>query len=68
MSGHQYRVKANDLLMQARIEANLDIKNTLLQITQGYGHLAQLAEKNQAAPIVVPPPEQIPRPEDSSEA
>jgi len=63
----EYRDRANEALMQARVEANPTIKTTLLEIAQGYGHLAELAEKNAAAPIVLPP-EQIPLPEDSSEA
>jgi hypothetical protein len=72
----EYRNKANELLMQARVEANPDVKATLLQLSQGYAHLAELTEKKAAnAPIVVEPPadappapEQIPEPKDSSEA
>jgi hypothetical protein len=67
ISATEYRMRANGLMMQARIETNPDIKNTLLQLSQGYAHLAELQEKNQAQPIVLPR-EQIPGPEDSTEA
>ena len=67
MSRHEYRVKASELLTQARVEPNPDVRNTLLKIAEGYGHLAELAEKNLAKPIIVPP-EQIPRTGNSSEA
>ncbi len=56
---NDYRTKANELLMQSRVEANPDVKATLLQLAQGYGHLAELTEKKAAnAPIVVPSPMQ----------
>ena len=56
------------LSLQASIEANPDAKATLLQLAQGYAHLAELHEKGFTKPIVVPPPGKTPRPEDSSEA
>jgi len=64
----EYRALANELLMQARVEPNPDVKNTLYQIAQGYGHLAELVDKRPSEPIVIPPVEQIAGPEDSSEA
>lgn len=64
----EYRAKASELLVQASVEANPEVKATLLQLAQGYAHLAELQDKGFAQPIFVPPPEQIPRREDSSEA
>lgn len=64
----EYRAKASELLVQASLEANPEAKATLVQLAQGYAHLAELQEKGQTKPILVPPPEQIRRPEDSSEA
>ena len=72
---NEYRTKANELLIQSRVEANPDVKTTLLQLSQGYAHLAELMEKKAAnAPILVEPttetapaPEHTSFPEDSSE-
>ena len=55
MAGEEYRIKANELLMQSQVEANPDVKTTLLQLAQGYAHLAELMEKKPGnAPIAVP--------------
>ena len=64
----EYRAKASELLVQASTEASPEAKATLLQLAQAYAHLAELRKKGLTRPILVPPPEQIPRREDSSEA
>ena len=71
-----YRAKARELLTKAATEPNAQTQVELEALAKSYLRLAGQADRNSAldivyetpsAPIVIPP-EQIPQPEDSSEA
>jgi hypothetical protein len=74
-SGDEYRSKAAELMAKAEAETDQKIVSELQTLARAYLRLAEHADRKERGPILVepaadplPPPEQIPRPEDSSEA
>lgn len=74
--GNEYRSKAADLFAKAAIEANAETQVEMETLARSYLRLAEQADRNSMTDLVyvtpptpaVTPPEQIPLPEDSSEA
>ena len=66
----EYRARAAELRMQARVEPNAEVTEQLETLARGYDHLTELAEKNQRTDIVFEPREEFPeiesRPPDES--
>ena len=50
----EHRARANEFLLQAGIEPNLNVQTILRRLAQGFGHLADLADKAANKPVVVP--------------
>jgi hypothetical protein len=74
-SGKAYRTKAAEFMAKAQAETDQSIVFELQTLARSYLRLAEHADSKDRLPILVepaddamPPPEQIPRPEDSSEA
>jgi hypothetical protein len=73
-SGDQYRAKAAEFLAKAQTETDQSILFELQTLARAYLRLAEHADGKNRAPIIVtpglesmPPPEQIPRREESTE-
>jgi hypothetical protein len=73
-SGAEYRAKAAELFAKAQTETDQSIVFELHTLARAYLRLAEHADARDRAPIIVtpeagpvPPPEQIPRPEESTE-
>jgi hypothetical protein len=74
-SGEEYRTKAAEFMAKAQAETDQSVVFELETLARSYLRLAEHADRKDRRPILVepaddamPPPEQIPRPEDSSEA
>jgi hypothetical protein len=73
-SGDEYRAKAAGLFASAAAEANTQVQAELETVARSYLRLAEQADRNSTNDIVYVtpgpaiPPEQVPGPEDSSEA
>jgi hypothetical protein len=74
-SGEEYRTKAAEFMARAQAETDQSIIFELQTLARSYLRLAEHADgkdprriRVEPADDAMPPPEQIPRPEDSSEA
>ncbi len=72
-SGTEYRAKAAELHAKAQAETDQSIVFELQTLARSYLRLAEPADGKERSPIIVtpspdtlPPPEQIPRPEESA--
>ena len=73
-SGEEYRAKAAELFAKAQTETDQSIIFELQTLARSYLRLAEHADGKDRTPILVtplpeamPPPEQIPRPEETTE-